>query len=188
MTTLRTKTLTVALTLLVLLAAFPAEARRGGHRGGFRGGSHGGFHGPRLGFVAPHGFYGGGFHSPYYGLYGPYAYPYGPYRGREGGLNPVQARMMGWGAIDLNVKPGKAEVWVGGRYVGTARDFDGFPTYLWLEQGEHEVTIYRGGFETFTEFVSITPGEIVKLKLKLEPGQSQPPQPAAKAQGPGPKA
>ncbi len=186
MTTLRMKvlTMTAALALLVLMEAIPAEARHGGGRGGFRGGSAG----PRIGFVAPRGFY-GGYHGGFYNhYYGPYGYHYGPYRGREGGLNPVQARLMGWGAIDLNVKPGKAEVWVGGKYLGTARDFDGIPTYLWLEQGEHEVTIYRGGFETFSEHISITPGEVIKLKLKLEPGESQPPEAAAKAQGPDPKA
>ncbi len=190
MTTLRTKTLTMAaaLTLLMLLEAFPAEARRGGSHGGSRGGFRGGFAGPRVGFVSPHRFYGGGFHGLYHGFYGPYGYLHGSYRGQEGGLNPTQARMMGWGAIDLSVKPGKAEVWVDGRYLGTARDFDGIPTYLWLEQGDHEMTIYRGGFETFTEFVSITAGEVIKLKLKLEPGESQPPQPAAKAQASGPKA
>ena len=173
-----------ALTLLVLLEAIPAEARRGGFRG------HG-FAGPRIGFVAPFGgFYGfrGGFYSPYFYSFHGGPYLHGRYRGPEGGMNLTQARLMGWGAIDLNVKPGKAEVWVNGQYLGTARDFDGHPTYLWLKEGEHEVTIYRGGFETYEENVSITPGQVIKLKLKLEQGESQPPQPAVTTQGSGPKA
>ena len=106
-----------------------------------------------IGFVTPHyGFY-GDFYGPFYGFNGRYGYPYhyGPYRGPEGGLNPIQARLMGWGAIDVHVKPSKAEVWVDGNYVGTARELDGHPSYLWLEEGNHRVTIYRGGFVTYDE-------------------------------------
>ena len=88
---------------------------------------------------------------------------------------------MGLGAIDVHVKPGKAEVWVDGKFVGSARDFDGLPTYLWLKEGEHRVTIYRGGFETYDEDISITPGEVIKLKLKLTPGESSPPEPTPQA-------
>ena len=183
----RAKTLIATLAVLGAVALFeapPAEARRGGFRG------HG-FSAPRIGFAVPYyGFYGGGYYSPYYyGFYGPWAHPYrfGPYRGPEGGLNPVQARLMGLGAIDLRVKPGKAEVWIDGKYAGTARDFDGYPSYLWLKEGSHRVTIYRGGFVTYDEDVSITPGQVIKLKLKLEPGESQPPQPAG-SEGSDPKA
>ncbi len=174
------------LALATLFEASPAEARRGGFRGRGFGGPRIGFGGPRIGFAAPYyGFY-GGFYSPYHGFYGPYRY--GPYRGPEGGINPTQARLMGWGAVDVHVKPGKAEVWVDGKYVGTARDFDGHPTYLWLEQGNHRVTIYRGGFTTYDQDVEITPGEVIKLKLKLEPGESLPPQPATGRTSSGPKA
>ena len=51
------------------------------------------------------------------------------------------------------------------------------------------MTIYRGGFVTYDEDVSISPGAVLKLKLKLQPGESEPPRPATKAQkGGSPKA
>ncbi len=183
----RALTLITTLGVLALVAMIhprPAEARRGGFRGR-------GFAGPRIGFAIPyHGFY-GGYSSPYYrGFYGRFGYPYphGPYRTPEGGINPIQARMMGWGAIDVEVKPGKAEVWVDGQYVATARDLDGHPSYLWLEEGSHRVTIFRGGFTTYDEEISITRGAVIKLKLKLESGVSQPPQPATQTENPDPQA
>ncbi len=170
------------LALVAMIDARPAEARRRGFRSR-------GFAGPRIGFAVP--YYGsyGGYYSPYYhGFYGRFGHPYGAYRAPEGGINPVQARMMGWGAIDVEVKPGKAEVWVDGQYVATARDLDGHPSYLWLEEGSHRVTIYRGGFTTYDEEVSITRGAVIRLKLKLEPGVSQPPQAATQTENPDPQA
>ena len=152
-----------------LLEAAPAEARRGGFSHG-RGGI--GFRVP--GLFAP--YYGYGYYGLHRGFYG-YPYAYGPYArpGREGGLNATQARLMGVGAIDLSVKPGKAEVWVDGNFLGAARDFDGSPAYLWLKEGTHRITIYRGGFQTYEQDVSMTPGAVIKLKLKLLPGEATPP-------------
>ena len=122
---------------------------------------------------------------PYYGFYGPGAYFYGPgayfygypyFRlAREGGIDPNYARIMGWGAIDLNVKPKKAEVWVDGRLIGKVQDFDGYPSYLWLEEGTHRVVLSLGGYRTYDETITIEPGAVVKLKLKLLPGESDPP-------------
>ena len=157
--------------LITLLEAVPAEARRGGFGRG-RGPGVIAFRGPIVS-------------APYFGYYGPYASPFyygyglygrhGVHRGPEGGLDPTHARWMGWGAIDLEVKPGKAEVWVDGKYLGTVRDFDGYRTYLWLEEGTHRVTLYRGGFETYEEDISITPGAVIKLKMKMTPGEAKPP-------------
>ncbi|HSB60732.1 MAG TPA: hypothetical protein VLI67_03365, partial [Vicinamibacteria bacterium] len=118
-----------------------AEAHGRG-RGGFggRGGAYfGGFYG-----FSP--FFGYGF-GPYWAPYwGPYA---GPYFRPEGGVDMNAAMIAGFGAVDLDVKPGQAEVWVDGRYVGEARDLDGYPSYLWLEQGAHKLAIYKGGYLTF---------------------------------------
>ncbi|HUL78328.1 MAG TPA: PEGA domain-containing protein [Vicinamibacteria bacterium] len=144
------------------MAFLPAAAEahgRGGHAvfvGGFRGYGWG---------FAP--FYGWGWG---WGLYPP-AY-YAP-----GGVDMNMAMMAGVGAVDLNVKPNQADVWVDGKYVAEARDLDGDPSYLWLPEGEHRLAIYKGGYLTFDEPIEIRRGMKSDLKVRLQPGDSQPPGP-----------
>ena len=82
-----------------------------------------------------------------YGFYGPGGYPfyssrfgwgyldYGAYgRGYEQ-PNPTLARALGVGALDLDIKPRSADVFVDGEFVGQVRDFDGYPSFLWLAEG-----------------------------------------------------
>jgi hypothetical protein len=75
------------------------------------------------------------------------------------------------------VKPNRADVWVDGRYVAQARDLDGYPTYLWLPDGGHHLQVYKDGFKLFDEQIDVRRGMISDLKIKLEPGASQPPGP-----------
>lgn len=164
-------TVGAAIALVAAVFAFepaPAAAEHHGHEG------HGFVGGPRF-----HAFFGFSpfFYRPFYydPFYFGYGYGYPPYRGYEGGIDRNIARLNGWGAIDVNVKPRKAEVWVDGKYVGTAADFDGFPAYLWLKEGVHQVTVYRGGFESYQREIDITPGLVINLKYKMVPGQSEPP-------------
>ena len=110
--------------------------------------------------------------APYWGPWlGPGPYGFRP----EGGIDPNLAMLAGWGAVDLNVKPGRAEVWVDGRYYGEARDFDGYPAYLWLPEGSHRVTVYKGGYVKFEETIDVQRGLKRDLKLRLEKGESEPP-------------
>ncbi|HEX9092417.1 MAG TPA: PEGA domain-containing protein, partial [Coriobacteriia bacterium] len=102
------------------------------------------------------------------------------------------AMMSGFGAVDLDVKPNRADVWVDGKYVGEARDLDGYPSYLWLKEGVHRLQIQKGGYRLFNEEVEMQPGLRKKLRVKLEPGESQPPsarpdERGAKDQGEKPK-
>jgi PEGA domain len=165
-----------------------AEARAYGHAGGaFHGGGgfHGGghFHGRgHFGFSPFVGFGFGPFWGPwgYYGWwgpwggFGPYPYPYAyPYA--EEGASFGYAMMSGFGAVDLNVKPNQAEVWVDGNAVGEARDFDGSPTYMWLKAGDHDIQVYKGGYVTFAEKVNVRAGVKTELKVRLEKGVSEPP-------------
>ena len=95
----------------------------------------------------------------------------------EGVDTMTVAKMTGWGALELNVKPNRADVWVDGKYVGEARDLDGYPSYLWLEKGPHRLAIYKGGYRTFEEDVDVERGVLKDLKVRLEPGNSPPPGP-----------
>ena len=155
----------------LLPAAAEAQGHRGGHGGGRGGGAvfvGGGFYGPGWGF---------GF-SPWWG-FGPWGmWGYGPGSFQpEGGVNMGVAMMAGFGAVELNVKPNRADVWVDGKYMGEARDLDGYPSYLWLAEGAHRVAIHKGGFLLFDEPVNVQRGMKTEIKLKMQPGDSQPPGP-----------
>lgn len=134
--------------------------------------------------------YGGGFYAfnPWFGMgWGPYGgwgsyYPgfYPP-----GGVDMNAAMIAGVGAIELNVKPNRADVWVDGRYVGEARDLDGYPSYLWLADGAHRIAVHKGGFLVFDEEIDVRRGMKTEIKLKLQPGDS--PSPGTKPAEPTPK-
>ncbi len=123
---------------------------------------------------------GGGFYSPWlnpwsgWGWGGWGAYPpawFAP----EGGVSLGTAMMAGFGAVDLNVKPNRADVWVDGKYVGEARDLDGYPSFLWLAEGEHRVAVHKGGYLVFDEKINVQRGMKTEIKLRLQPGDSPPP-------------
>jgi len=127
-------------------------------------------------FVGGFGFYG----FPYFGFGYGYGYGFGPYGAPfayypEGGLDMGAALVAGYGAVDLNAKPGEAEVWVDGKYVAEAKDLDGYPTYLWLPEGAHRIAIYKGGHERFDEEIDVRRGMRKDLKVRLDKGESDPP-------------
>jgi len=151
---------------LVTPLAVPAPAEAHGHHGGvYVGVGFGGFYG-----WGPY----WGWGMPYWG-WGPWPY----YYGAPGGGVLGYAMMSGMGALDLSVKPKQAEVWVDGRYVADARDLDGDPSYLWLKGGAHHLVLYEAGFRSFEEDVDVNVGMIKELKVRLEPGESEPAVPAA---------
>lgn len=80
------------------------------------------------------------------------------------------------GALDLDVKPEKAEVWVDGEYVGIADNFDGFPRYLWLPKGDHRLVFFLEGYKTAAREFSVGGGVVLRVKTKLDRGESKPAQ------------
>lgn len=136
----------------------------------------------------PYGYgYGGyGYRYPYYRpYYRPYYYSYGygyPYFGHYGYYGPYG----GWGyaaayggyadwmpdsgALDLNIKPKRAEVWVDREFLGTVDSYDGFPRYLWLQSGDHYLVVYLEGYETFARKVSLHVGEVMPIRSELREG------------------
>lgn len=156
--------------LAVLAAALPRAAEAHGGKGVRPGRTIvvRGFYGwPYYGFGW--GPYFGPFYGPYFGSsYGPHAYP-------PGGIDMNVAVLAGLGAVDLNVKPDKAEVWVDGKFVAEARDLDGYPSFLWLPEGVHRVVVYKGGYARFEEDIQVHRGVSKELKIRLEKGESVPP-------------
>jgi hypothetical protein len=79
------------------------------------------------------------------------------------------------GALDTDVSPERAEIWVDGRRLGLADDFDGFPDYLWLEPGTYDVVIYLPGYKTIARQYSIYAGLVIDVEDRMERGESTPP-------------
>ncbi len=107
----------------------------------------------------------GGLYFPYY--YGAHHHYYPPYHYRD---YPGP-----WGALDLNVKPKKTQVFVDGEYVGKAGQYDGFPGYLWLPRGTYELILYKEGFETEVREVRLIPGGVIDFRVDMRPGEATDP-------------
>jgi hypothetical protein len=107
----------------------------------------------------------------WYGSWGPRGYYYDAPERYRYSSSGNQA-----GALDLDLSPERAEVYVDGRYVGRADDFDGFPTYLWLPKGTYDVVFYRQGYETIARQYSIYPGLVIDVEDRMVPGEAKKPE------------
>jgi hypothetical protein len=152
--------------------AHGSGARGGGSHGGgsHGGGSHGGGSHGHGGSGHGHYHYGGGWGWGYWGwpgYYGYYGWPgyygyYGPGYGYYGsGYGSYDEGSYGasseYAVIDTDISPEEAEVYVDGRYMGTADDFDGFPDYLYLPPGRYHIKL-RLSYETVTKQIEARPG------------------------------
>ncbi len=138
------KAFLLALGLTLMLPALAqADHGRGGHFGGrtrvFIGGGWG------WGWGWP-GWYGPGYYGYYPNAYGP---------------------SSRWGVIDTDISPEEARVYLDGRYIGAADDFDGYPDYLYLKPGRYRVEFRLEGYETLVREVDSRPGMYVDYKDKL---------------------
>jgi hypothetical protein len=149
-------TLVLALSFAVLAAlAAPLTAAPRGHRGGGR----------RVIVVRPSWGWGFGpyWYDPYY-----YGYGYGPYYRGYGGRYGYGYRPSGnWAVVDTDVSPEGARVYLDGKYVGTADDFDGFPDYLYLRRGRYRLEFRLEGFQPRTIDVDARPGVKIDVDEKL---------------------
>jgi hypothetical protein len=92
------------------------------------------------------------------------------------GAAVAQTPRPGQGALDLEVRPRSAEVWVDGFYVGTANQYDGYPRYLWLDAGEHRLVFYKPGYRTAAREFTVHSDAIVRVRTRLDEGESRPPE------------
>ena len=123
----------------------------------------------------------------YWGWYGwPYPYyPYPhtvPYYGYGGGGYPYEPAYYGsrvrpsMGALDLDLKPGDTQIWLNGQLIGTADSFDGWPQYLWLEEGDYHFVFFYPGRRTIAREYKVYPGVVIDVEDRLEEGESTPPE------------
>ncbi len=135
--------------------------------------------------------HGGGGHFYYGGGYYPYHYPYGwgnygfwpgfyggwwwgypsyGYGNYPGGYYDYDRDRAG--ALDFDVAPARAEIYLDGQYVGKVDGFDGWPRYLWLPKGTYDVVLYLDGYKTVARQISVYPGSVIQIDDRLEPGDS----------------
>jgi hypothetical protein len=141
----------------------------GGHGGYYGGGYYGGYY-PYGGYW-PRAFWGWYWDDYYYGY--PYGYGYG-YGYPRGGYDRSSRDDMG--ALDLDVSPGRTQVFLDGQNIGTVDDFDGWPQYLWLPKGTYDVAFYLDGYKTLARQVTVYPGLVIDMDDTMVEGQSVLPQ------------
>ena len=81
--------------------------------------------------------------------------------------SPVVAQQTGTGKLKTKVDPGRAGVFVDGKYMGPAANFRFSRTYT-LAAGEHEVTLSEPRYEDVTTKVTITAGQTAVLRQTLK--------------------
>lgn len=134
-------------------------------------GGRGGGHGHHSGHVFVHSYpywYGGWWGWWWWDPY--WVYPTRPY--------PARAYSGGYdgGALDLDVSPARTQVYIDGEYVGTVDNFDGWPQYLWLEEGTYDLVLYLDGYKTLARQVTVYPGVVQGMNDVLERGPSTRPE------------
>ncbi len=153
------------------------HGRHGRHYGAHRHHHHYGCGHYGYGYYDPFDYYGYGYYSPYFylGLGSYYSGPEVHVYGGGGGGSSAYQRDIGRGALDLDLRPESAEIYVDGVYVGVADQYDGFPTYLWLEEGTYEIAFYKDGYETIFRQYTIYPGVTIEVNDRMRKGDAVPP-------------
>ena len=146
---MKQKLLWIIASLVVVLPVATANAAPRGHFGG--GGGHvvvrGGLFGPAWGWGWP---YDGGYY--------------------EGYGYPGYATTSNWAAVKTDVDPEEARVYLDGKYIGIADNFDGWPDKLYLRPGRYKLEFRRQGYEPLVLNVNAKPGTTLEVDNKLVKG------------------
>jgi hypothetical protein len=65
--------------------------------------------------------------------------------------------------VKTDVEPDEARVYLDGRFVGTADDYDGFPRMLRVSAGTHRLTFRLRGHVPYTVVVRAWPGRVIDI-------------------------
>ncbi len=162
--------------LLIAWSGLQADARRSRPGGGSAGAQPQqasgratyGYRGHRHGHHRGH----GGYHFGYYAHYGWHAWPWSWwYPTRPIYLFPERIDPQAAAAVETDVKPKRAEVYVDGQFLGQARDYNGSWDLLWLQPGRHLFEFRRDGYRTLERELELRPGFHVRIEERLEKGE-----------------
>lgn len=75
-------------------------------------------------------------------------------------------RAVAW--IKTDIEPDEARVYLDGRYIGTADDYDGWPRKLCVAAGTHRLTFRLRGYAPYSVVIHAAPGRVVDLDYWLK--------------------
>ncbi len=86
----------------------------------------------------------------------------------------VGARSGRYAVVKTDVTPEEAQVYLDGKYIGTADDFDGSPDFLYLGTGTYHLEFRLPNYQPYVTDMEVTRGQQVRVvqELKLEPGKN----------------
>ena len=84
-----------------------------------------------------------------------------------GSLSTLLLFAQGDGTLKVKAKPGRAGVFVDGKYLGPAANFGAARTYS-VPAGEHEVRLIEPRYEDFTQKVKVEPGKRTEVSATLQ--------------------
>ena len=82
------------------------------------------------------------------------------------------------------MKPKRTKIYLDGRYIGKADQFDGFPGYLWVGEGNHELIFYLDGHETVRKEYAVVRGSVQRDRFYMDQGEPTPPEALSKVKQP----
>lgn len=92
---------------------------------------------------------------------------YDPY---PAGYVVVDRRERSQGSIETDVRPDGAAVYLDGRPVGIADDFNGWPSRLDVAPGRHQLLFREPGYRSLEVTVDVLPGHTVRIDERMERG------------------
>ena len=140
---MRVRLIVPLLALVTLAVAQPAAAHRRHTSVGLRLSWAGGWYAP--GWHGGGWWYGPGWHTP--AVYG-----------------AVPADV---GVVDTDVSPEHARVYLNGELIGTADDFDGYPSYLFLKPGRYTLEFKLEGYAPESLNLEVAAGRTFPLDMKM---------------------
>ena len=99
--------------------------------------------------------------APHYHRY------YRPVRPVYAGPRVVRIERVNYGSVDFNVQPQKSRIYVDGRYLGIADDFNGYPQTAKLSPGYHTVRVVAPNGRSESRRIYVAAGRELNFNLKF---------------------
>jgi len=142
----------------MLLPSVPVSAEPASASGVVRAGYTPARH-RRRSYRSPYRYWGSWGWGPWSYGWGPYSYGYYGYR-HPYGYYPSPD----WAAIDTDLSPEAAQLYLDGKFLGVADDFDGYPDFLYLKRGRYSLEFRLEGYDSRTIEIQARPG----MKLRID--------------------